>query len=190
MAVYLVSYVQEKYSFVLGKRTHSISSDGSNRLCRCKVRAPGFAHLAGSDFIMRREWRTIRGEKHADTVLYRRMPVSLPISHPKFTFPHSITWRTQSRLLVLWYERTPSLSGRWLMRRFPQDLVFGSVPWQDCTRNLVLTLFTGRSIDEFCRVSNESRHFPSIKHVSICERTSMKLPSYMDEMTSILIGAS
>lgn len=31
---------------------------------------------------MRREWRTIRGENHADTVLYRRMPVSLPILTP------------------------------------------------------------------------------------------------------------
>ncbi|KAJ8507706.1 hypothetical protein ONZ45_g9956 [Pleurotus djamor] len=29
-------------------------SDGSNRPYRCSIRAPGFAHLAGSDFIMRR----------------------------------------------------------------------------------------------------------------------------------------
>ncbi|KAF8737990.1 complex I 49 kDa subunit family, partial [Rhizoctonia solani] len=28
-------------------------SDGSNRPYRCKIRAPGFAHLAGSDFMMR-----------------------------------------------------------------------------------------------------------------------------------------
>ena len=28
-------------------------SDGSNRPYRCKIRAPGFAHLQGSDFMMR-----------------------------------------------------------------------------------------------------------------------------------------
>jgi len=28
-------------------------SDGSNRPYRCSIRAPGFAHLAGSDFMMR-----------------------------------------------------------------------------------------------------------------------------------------
>lgn len=28
-------------------------SDGSNRPYRCKIRAPGFAHLAGADFMMR-----------------------------------------------------------------------------------------------------------------------------------------
>lgn len=30
-----------------------IVSDGSNRPYRCKIRAPGFAHLAGSDFMAR-----------------------------------------------------------------------------------------------------------------------------------------
>ncbi|TFY71801.1 hypothetical protein EVG20_g1200 [Dentipellis fragilis] len=30
-------------------------SDGTNRPYRCSIRAPGFAHLAGSDFMMRRE---------------------------------------------------------------------------------------------------------------------------------------
>ena len=30
-------------------------SDGTNRPYRCKIRAPGFAHLAGADFMMRRE---------------------------------------------------------------------------------------------------------------------------------------
>jgi len=30
-----------------------IVSDGSHRPYRCKIRAPGFAHLAGSDFMMR-----------------------------------------------------------------------------------------------------------------------------------------
>lgn len=33
-------------------------SDGTNRPYRCKIRAPGFAHLAGADFMMRRECRT------------------------------------------------------------------------------------------------------------------------------------
>jgi NADH dehydrogenase (ubiquinone) Fe-S protein 2 len=28
-------------------------SDGSNRPYRCAIRAPGFAHLAGADFMMR-----------------------------------------------------------------------------------------------------------------------------------------
>ena len=28
-------------------------ADGSNRPYRCKIRAPGFAHLAGADFMMR-----------------------------------------------------------------------------------------------------------------------------------------
>jgi len=40
-------------------RAHSVecvsSSDGSNRPYRCSIRAPGFAHLAGADFMMRRE---------------------------------------------------------------------------------------------------------------------------------------
>ena len=30
-----------------------IVSDGSNRPYRCKIRAPGFAHLQGADFMMR-----------------------------------------------------------------------------------------------------------------------------------------
>ena len=29
------------------------NSDGSNRPYRCSIRAPGFAHLAGADFMMR-----------------------------------------------------------------------------------------------------------------------------------------
>ncbi len=33
-------------------------SDGTNRPYRCKIRAPGFAHLAGADFMMRREFPT------------------------------------------------------------------------------------------------------------------------------------
>ena len=33
-------------------------SDGTNRPYRCKIRAPGFAHLAGADFMMRREWHS------------------------------------------------------------------------------------------------------------------------------------
>ncbi|GAA5910588.1 hypothetical protein JCM6882_001032, partial [Rhodosporidiobolus microsporus] len=31
-------------------------SDGSNRPYRCKIRAPGFAHLAGADFMSRGAW--------------------------------------------------------------------------------------------------------------------------------------
>ena len=31
-------------------------SDGSNRPYRCSIRAPGFAHLAGADFMSRREY--------------------------------------------------------------------------------------------------------------------------------------
>jgi hypothetical protein len=31
-------------------------SDGSNRPYRCKIRAPGFAHLAGADFMSRGHW--------------------------------------------------------------------------------------------------------------------------------------
>ena len=34
---------------------------------------------------MRRERRAVRGEKHADTVLHRRMPVSLLILTPSLT---------------------------------------------------------------------------------------------------------
>ena len=32
----------------------TLNSDGTNRPYRCSIRAPGFAHLAGSDFMMRR----------------------------------------------------------------------------------------------------------------------------------------
>ena len=35
----------------------SYRSDGTNRPYRCSIRAPGFAHLAGSDFMMRRMFR-------------------------------------------------------------------------------------------------------------------------------------
>lgn len=38
------------YCLTLGACSYS---DGSNRPYRCKIRAPGFAHLAGADFIMR-----------------------------------------------------------------------------------------------------------------------------------------
>jgi NADH dehydrogenase (ubiquinone) Fe-S protein 2 len=33
-----------------------LDSDGTNRPYRCSIRAPGFAHLAGADFMMRREY--------------------------------------------------------------------------------------------------------------------------------------
>ncbi|KAF9237057.1 Ndufs2, NADH:ubiquinone oxidoreductase 49 kd subunit [Melanogaster broomeanus] len=37
-----------------GEMAVYLVSDGTNRPYRCKIRAPGFAHLAGSDFMMRR----------------------------------------------------------------------------------------------------------------------------------------
>lgn len=33
-----------------------IVSDGTNRPYKCKIRAPGFAHLQGSDFMMRNQF--------------------------------------------------------------------------------------------------------------------------------------
>ncbi|KAG2037527.1 respiratory-chain NADH dehydrogenase, partial [Suillus americanus] len=36
-----------------GEMAVYLVSDGTNRPYRCKIRAPGFAHLAGSDFMMR-----------------------------------------------------------------------------------------------------------------------------------------
>ena len=46
-------------------------SDGSNRPYRCSIRAPGFAHLAGADFMMRR--KPFRLVSDADlTLFYRR----------------------------------------------------------------------------------------------------------------------
>jgi hypothetical protein len=35
--------------------------DGTNRPYRCSIRAPGFAHLAGADFMMRRTSYSFRG---------------------------------------------------------------------------------------------------------------------------------
>ncbi|KAF8555094.1 Ndufs2, NADH:ubiquinone oxidoreductase 49 kd subunit [Imleria badia] len=37
-----------------GEMAVYLVSDGTNRPYRCKIRAPGFAHLAGADFMMRR----------------------------------------------------------------------------------------------------------------------------------------
>src|ERR1700712_2384661 len=37
-----------------GEMAVYLVSDGSNRPYRCSIRAPGFAHLAGADFMMRR----------------------------------------------------------------------------------------------------------------------------------------
>ncbi|KAJ7032503.1 Ndufs2, NADH:ubiquinone oxidoreductase 49 kd subunit [Mycena alexandri] len=39
-----------------GEMAVYLVSDGSNRPYRCAIRAPGFAHLAGADFMMRRAW--------------------------------------------------------------------------------------------------------------------------------------
>jgi len=36
-----------------GEMAVYLVSDGTNRPYRCSIRAPGFAHLAGSDFMMR-----------------------------------------------------------------------------------------------------------------------------------------
>ncbi|KAJ7644428.1 Ndufs2, NADH:ubiquinone oxidoreductase 49 kd subunit [Roridomyces roridus] len=38
-----------------GEMAVYLVSDGSNRPYRCSIRAPGFAHLAGADFMMRRD---------------------------------------------------------------------------------------------------------------------------------------
>lgn len=38
-----------------GEMAVYLVSDGTNRPYRCKIRAPGFAHLAGADFMMRRK---------------------------------------------------------------------------------------------------------------------------------------
>ncbi|KAG8957000.1 hypothetical protein FRC00_004599 [Tulasnella sp. 408] len=38
-----------------GEMAVYLVSDGTNRPYRCKIRAPGFAHLQGADFMMRRE---------------------------------------------------------------------------------------------------------------------------------------
>ena len=53
MAVYLVSCVL-LCSFPMIDLCFTLNSDGTNRPYRCSIRAPGFAHLAGSDFMMRR----------------------------------------------------------------------------------------------------------------------------------------
>ncbi|KAH9949399.1 NADH-ubiquinone oxidoreductase [Amylocystis lapponica] len=44
----------EGYSVPPGEMGVYLISDGTNRPYRCKIRAPGFAHLAGADFMMRR----------------------------------------------------------------------------------------------------------------------------------------
>lgn len=57
MAVYLVSCVSYFPAFNIRLTVRwVIHSDGTNRPYRCKIRAPGFAHLAGADFMMRREF--------------------------------------------------------------------------------------------------------------------------------------
>lgn len=53
MAVYLVSCVLLRF-FPIMYLMSTLNSDGTNRPYRCSIRAPGFAHLAGSDFMMRR----------------------------------------------------------------------------------------------------------------------------------------
>ena len=56
--------------------------DGTNRPYRCKIRAPGFAHLAGADFMMRRESRSI----------------PYPCNQRRLTKPFSLSFRRKHRL--------------------------------------------------------------------------------------------
>ena len=55
MGVYLVSCVQSAYlyQYHADKCAATTHSDGSQRPYRCKIRAPGFAHLAGCDMMAR-----------------------------------------------------------------------------------------------------------------------------------------
>lgn len=61
MAVYLVSCVANfRQSALLWMSltpaAFFFNRDGTNRPYRCKIRAPGFAHLQGADFMMRRKF--------------------------------------------------------------------------------------------------------------------------------------
>jgi NADH dehydrogenase (ubiquinone) Fe-S protein 2 len=48
-------------------------SDGTNRPYRCKIRAPGFAHLQGADFMMRRKLAIyLKASIIADDVILHR----------------------------------------------------------------------------------------------------------------------
>ncbi|KAH9969133.1 NADH dehydrogenase I D subunit [Russula dissimulans] len=53
-----------------GEMAVYLVSDGTNRPYRCSIRAPGFAHLAGADFMMRRECKIDNPYQHfiADVV--------------------------------------------------------------------------------------------------------------------------
>lgn len=50
-------------------------SDGTNRPYRCSIRAPGFAHLAGADFIMRREFLLDIGDRIGRLTFLRFRPL-------------------------------------------------------------------------------------------------------------------
>lgn len=60
MAVYLVACVSAPALHLVSHllRPPFYRSDGTNRPYRCSIRAPGFAHLAGADFMMRRKCAT------------------------------------------------------------------------------------------------------------------------------------
>jgi Respiratory-chain NADH dehydrogenase, 49 Kd subunit len=60
--------LQEPFSAMHSYETF-LYSDGTNRPYRCSIRAPGFAHLAGSDFMMRRMSSSLFGEQHPDYIL-------------------------------------------------------------------------------------------------------------------------
>jgi NADH:ubiquinone oxidoreductase subunit D len=83
MAVYLVSCVL-LCSLPMIDLYFILNSDGTNRPYRCSIRAPGFAHLAGSDFMMRRMYLVILSlmfgshyiiSQMSDTFLLIQLPV-------------------------------------------------------------------------------------------------------------------
>lgn len=53
-AKWLCTSSRKFLSFIIRNTCLIYLRDGSNRPYRCSIRAPGFAHLAGSDFMMRR----------------------------------------------------------------------------------------------------------------------------------------
>jgi hypothetical protein len=50
------TWFRELFESVLWLPPTFLLSDGSNRPYRCSIRAPGFVHLAGADFMSRREY--------------------------------------------------------------------------------------------------------------------------------------
>ena len=52
----VVSCARPASDYLSNASSFHFHSDGTNRPYRCSIRAPGFAHLAGADFMMRREY--------------------------------------------------------------------------------------------------------------------------------------